>query len=281
MQQGYDGQWYDDNGNPIDPSQQQPQFIPGGNQFVNTAPGANSNPAGSGPVVANAGTPWALTQQQLEQMNSAGGIAPGSANAGILAGLNQPPPTSGSGGGAGDWQGLQSSIFGNMPSVSGATPPPFEYDPFNAPAPFSYDAFTAPTGQQALDADPGYQFRLDQGTGALQNSAAARGVLNTGGTLTDLINYGQNAASQEYQNAYGRAANTYDMNRNNAFGNYESNYNNALNSYITNFGNALTKYNTNYNTQYQTPYNQMFAQYQQGVGNQNQLFNQQFATATA
>ncbi len=281
MQQGYDGQWYDDNGNPVDPSQQQPQFIPGGNQFVNTAPGANSNPAGSGPVVANAGTPWALTQQQLEQMNAAGGIAPGSANAGILAGLNQPPPTSGSGGGAGDWQGLQQSIFGSMPSVSGATPPPFEYDPYSAPTPFSYDPFTPITADQVLNGDPSYGFRRDQGLGALSNWAAHNGTYNTGGTAQDLIDYAGKSASQEFGNADARSRMTYDTNRGNAYGNYAMNETNRLNDYITNFGNALTKYNTNYNTNFLTPYNQLMQQYGVGMQGQNQLFNQQFATATA
>lgn len=53
-------------------------------------------------------------------------------------------------------------------------------------------------------ADPGYQFRLDQGTQALERSAAARGGLLSGGTLKDLTDYQQGAASQEYGNAYNR-----------------------------------------------------------------------------
>ncbi len=53
-------------------------------------------------------------------------------------------------------------------------------------------------------ADPGYQFRLDQGNQALERSAAARGVLASGGTLKGLTDYSQGAASQEYSNAYNR-----------------------------------------------------------------------------
>lgn len=53
-------------------------------------------------------------------------------------------------------------------------------------------------------ADPGYQFRLDQGTQALERSAAARGGLLSGGNLKDLTNYQQGVASQEYGNAYNR-----------------------------------------------------------------------------
>ena len=251
------GAWFDDSGNPI--------AAPTGNQFTNTSPTANQFPAGTGIAV----TPGAYglpgyTQQQLDAINAAGGVAPGSPNAALVSGTPA-PATSGGSASPTDWQGLQQQIFGSQPSVSQYTPPPFSYDAFTAPA-----AFSAPSGQDVLNADPGYQFRLDQGTGALQNSAAARGVLNTGGTLQDLINYGQGAASQEYGNAYAR-----DL------GTYQTNYQNALNSYVTNFGNALTKYNTNYNTNYLTPFTQLQAQYGNNVAGQNQLFGQQFATATA
>lgn len=52
--------------------------------------------------------------------------------------------------------------------------------------------------------DPGYQFRMDQGSRALQASAAARGGLLSGGTLKALDRYGQDYASNEYSNAYNR-----------------------------------------------------------------------------
>lgn len=53
-------------------------------------------------------------------------------------------------------------------------------------------------------ADPGYQFRLQEGQKALERSAAARGGLNSGATMKALMGYGQNFASQEYGNAYNR-----------------------------------------------------------------------------
>ena len=52
--------------------------------------------------------------------------------------------------------------------------------------------------------DPGYQFRMDQGQSALERSAAARGGLMNGGTLKALSRYGQDYASNEYNNAYNR-----------------------------------------------------------------------------
>ncbi len=55
-----------------------------------------------------------------------------------------------------------------------------------------------------MEMDPGYQFRLKQGQGALESSAAARGGLNSGATMKALQRYGQDFASNEYQNAYNR-----------------------------------------------------------------------------
>lgn len=52
--------------------------------------------------------------------------------------------------------------------------------------------------------DPGYQFRLNQGNTAINNAAAARGLGNSGATMKALTEYGQNFASNEYNNAYNR-----------------------------------------------------------------------------
>lgn len=57
---------------------------------------------------------------------------------------------------------------------------------------------------QILAEDPGYQFRLDQGVNALQNSASARGAVIGGGAMTDVNNYAQGQASQEYGAAWNR-----------------------------------------------------------------------------
>ena len=52
--------------------------------------------------------------------------------------------------------------------------------------------------------DPGYQFRLDEGTRALERSAAARGGVLSGGALRGVTRYGQDYATGEFQNAYNR-----------------------------------------------------------------------------
>lgn len=59
--------------------------------------------------------------------------------------------------------------------------------------------------------DPGYAFRLSEGTRALERTAAARGGLLSGSTLRGVQRFGQDLASQEYQNAFNR----YQVNRSN------------------------------------------------------------------
>lgn len=55
-----------------------------------------------------------------------------------------------------------------------------------------------------FEADPGYRFRMQEGVNALDSSAAARGRLQSGAQQRAVSRYGQNLASQEYQNAFNR-----------------------------------------------------------------------------
>jgi hypothetical protein len=64
-------------------------------------------------------------------------------------------------------------------------------------------------GQQDFQADPGYGFRLSEGLKSVDRQAAARGGLISGGALKAAERYGQNLASDEYQNAFNR----YNQNR--------------------------------------------------------------------
>jgi len=59
-------------------------------------------------------------------------------------------------------------------------------------------------GASDFTADPGYDFRLQQGVDALQRSAASKGTALSGGTLKALSEYNQRFASNEYNNAYNR-----------------------------------------------------------------------------
>lgn len=52
--------------------------------------------------------------------------------------------------------------------------------------------------QAAFKTSPGYQFRLDQGTQAINRGANARGGYYAGNTLKALSDYGQNTAADEW-----------------------------------------------------------------------------------
>jgi len=93
-------------------------------------------------------------------------------------------------------------------------------------------------------ADPGYAFRLSEGLNALDRTAAARGGMLSGAALKGATRYGQDMASQEYQNAYNR----YQTNRANILNPLQSlagqgqttanTLGNASQNYATNAGNA-------------------------------------------
>lgn len=51
---------------------------------------------------------------------------------------------------------------------------------------------------------PGYQFRMDEGTRAVENSAASRGMLMSGGTLKDLTRFAQGTAAADYNDQFNR-----------------------------------------------------------------------------
>lgn len=57
---------------------------------------------------------------------------------------------------------------------------------------------------QELSSDPGYRFRLDEGLRGLDKTAAARGGLLSGNALRGAMSFGQDYASNEYQNAFNR-----------------------------------------------------------------------------
>lgn len=69
-----------------------------------------------------------------------------------------------------------------------------------------YDRFT----MNDFVTDPGYSWRKQEGINALMASGAASGMYGSGNLGTALVNYGQNLASNEYQNAYGRWLDRYN-----------------------------------------------------------------------
>jgi hypothetical protein len=88
------------------------------------------------------------------------------------------------------------------------------------------EQFQAPTDVTEQN-DPGYQFRLQQGVKALQNSAAAKGQLFDPNTSKALTRYGQDYASNEYGNVYNRAMQEFQQ-RYNIFNQNQANQYNRL-----------------------------------------------------
>lgn len=74
-----------------------------------------------------------------------------------------------------------------------------------------YGKYARDFGMEDFTADPGYAFRLSEGMKGLNAQAAARGGMISGAALKAATNYGQQAGSQEYTNAFNR----YQTNRSN------------------------------------------------------------------
>lgn len=68
----------------------------------------------------------------------------------------------------------------------------------------NYGAGMKPFTGADLPTEPGYQFRLSEGINALNKTAAARGGMMSGAALKEAARYGQDYASNEYNNAFNR-----------------------------------------------------------------------------
>lgn len=191
--------------------------------------------------------------------------AAAAANPNQVTGLNLGPAPApagaggNGGGGANNGQGLfnpalYAPFTGTPPTY---VPPTLPNAPqWKTPPAFSYADFQAPTLQEAQN-QPGYQFGVQQGEQALQQSRAAQGLLRTGGTLKDILNYGQQAATQNYGNVLNQDEGIYNTNR----------------------AGALSTYNTNYQTQYVDPYNAQILPWQTQAANAQHVADQSYNNA--
>lgn len=94
---------------------------------------------------------------------------------------------------------------------------------FQAPPAFSYADFVPPTLADAQN-EPGYRFAADEGAARIQNNAAAKGNILSGGAIKNLVKWANDYATQNYNGVYGRGLQTWQANRNNAAENYMTNY---------------------------------------------------------
>jgi hypothetical protein len=100
---------------------------------------------------------------------------------------------------------------------------------------------TAEFTPEKFQADPGYAFRMSEGMKALERSAAARGGLLSGATLKGTQRFGQDLASQEYQNAFNRyqAERTGTLNPYQALAGVAQSSANTLGQQAGAYGNAM------------------------------------------
>lgn len=95
---------------------------------------------------------------------------------------------------------------GNAAAVPTAAADPAGGAYYGDPNDPAYGSFTQPFDVEQFYsyADPGYAFELQQGTQAIQNSAAAGSGALSGAALKDLIGYSQNFARTGYNDAFNR-----------------------------------------------------------------------------
>lgn len=79
------------------------------------------------------------------------------------------------------------------------------------------DSDAAQKAFETYQGSTGYQFRLGEGMDAITGQRAARGILNSGATSKELMNYGQNLASAEFGNYFDMLTGTADRGLNSAF----------------------------------------------------------------
>ena len=84
----------------------------------------------------------------------------------------------------------QRQLPGYGSAISGLSDYSFDFDP------------------SQVENTPGYQFRLEQGSENMMRGMRASGMRQSGGMAVDMMNYGQNYASQEYMNEYQRQLET-------------------------------------------------------------------------
>jgi hypothetical protein len=87
--------------------------------------------------------------------------------------------------------------------------------------------------QTQFQQSPGYAFNMQQGLQAINNAQSVRGGALSGGAQRAMSNYGQQNASNEFQNAYGRYAN--NINQLNSIGNQGLQATNSLASLGSNY----------------------------------------------
>jgi hypothetical protein len=118
---------------------------------------------------------------------------------------------------------------------------------YENPGKFAYNDYTGPeafrsTTAADMEADPGYQARMDAGRRNLEAGAAHTGVLRTGGTLKGLQRQGSELASQEFGAVDARRKGEYAQREDQGKYSYGTNRANASENFDRNVKNEQTGY---------------------------------------
>lgn len=185
----------------------------------------------------------------------------------------------------------------SLTDLSAATP--FTYDPLK-----TIGSFEGPTAE-TFKTDPGYEFRLNEGVRAYENSNAAKGALHTPNVLRGINDYAQNFASNEYGNVWNRDFNTWNANNQTEMAAQAQRFGQGLNAaqfnegarqgvYGINNNNAIARradelsQNSNvqnsiwnaYNTNYANARDRYLMAYDTFRNNQNDNFNRNYQVAS-
>lgn len=159
------------------------------------------------PSSVNPGAPSAFPGTRGAGLPAASGVQ--TANPGGLRMAGTAAPTASS-----PTAALSAPALGGSPATSApaaASASPGGYGSLLAPY---GQTFEAPTEAQMEANDPGYQARMNLGQQTMEQSAAARGNLLTGGTAQAENQLAQDYASNEYNNFYNQALGQYTTNYN-------------------------------------------------------------------
>ena len=100
---------------------------------------------------------------------------------------------------------------------------------------------------------PGYQFRFGEGQRAIEGGAASKGMLMSGGTLKDLVRYGQGVAADDFNQQFNRTASVAagGQQANQTLGQLGANSANNISELLTQRGNAKASGYTSQANQWQ------------------------------
>ncbi len=109
----------------------------------------------------------------------------------------------------------------------------------------TYTPFVLPTREEALAADPGFQFGLDQGLGQLGTQASARGSIHDPNYLQGMTKFATDYATQQYGNVVNQLFQQNQANNAGSLNAVNLNNQTALGQQGQGFGQALSGFNAN------------------------------------